>query len=181
MLLKLSKSLIALSGFLAVSACSSVLPAGFTITDVFTPQNQPTSQASVSPPTQLMSRFTSAEKNCLMRAMYFESNRSSSSGMLGVGTVVMNRVDSPKFDNDICAVVGAPRQFAPGVLSREMEEERPVELASATADRILAGERHPGVRTAKFFHTAGLTFPYTNMHYVLETGGLAFYIKRSRS
>lgn len=180
MLLKLSKSIASLYALLLLTACSSVLPAGFTITDVFTPQNRPAPNATVTPATQSLNRFTSAEKNCLMRAMYFESNRSSSSGMLGVGTVVMNRVDSPKFDNDICTVVGAPRQFAPGVLSREMREERPVELASATADRILAGERHPGVRTAKFFHTAGLTFPYTNMHYVLETGGLAFYIKQQR-
>ena len=87
---------------------------------------------------------------------------------------------SPRFDNSICAVVGAPRQFAPGVLSRPMTEEKPVQLASAVADRLLRGERHAGVRSAKFFHQAGLTFPYTNMHYVLNAGGNAFYIKTSR-
>jgi len=31
-----------------------------------------------------------------------------------------------------------------------------------------------------FFHTAGLRFPYKNMHYVLQAGGNAFYEKRSR-
>ncbi|HHB82670.1 MAG TPA: cell wall hydrolase [Devosia sp.] len=170
-------------GFAALSAlagCSNVLPEGFTITDAFTPR--PQVQTSTPPPATAGIPVSASPraKECLMRAMYFESNRSSEAGMLAVGTVVMNRVSSPKFDNDICSVVGAPRQFAPGVLSREMTEERPVALASAVADRVLSGERHAGVQTAKFFHTQGLTFPYTNMHYVLNAGGNSFYIKRSR-
>src|SRR5215831_15830353 len=34
----------------------------------------------------------SDERTCLIRAMYFESNRSSRDGLMAVGTVVMNRV-----------------------------------------------------------------------------------------
>ncbi len=117
-------------------------------------------------------------QNCLMRAMYFESIRSSREGLLAVGTVVMNRVESPKFPNTVCGVVGQRRQFAPGVLTRKMRGDQK-ELADL-ADDILAGKRHPGVKRAKFFHQAGLTFPYKNMHYVLEAGGNAFYEKRSR-
>ena len=30
-----------------------------------------------------------------------------------------------------------------------------------------------------FFHTAGYSFPYRNMHYVVVAGGNAFYQKRS--
>ena len=33
----------------------------------------------------------------MTRVMYFESNRSSAEGMLAVGTVVMNRVESASF------------------------------------------------------------------------------------
>lgn len=117
-------------------------------------------------------------RNCLMRAMYFESIRSSKEGLLAVGTVVMNRVESPKFPNTVCGVVGQRRQFAPGVLSRKMRGNQ--EELAELADEILAGKRHPGVKRAKFFHQAGLTFPYKNMHYVLEAGGNAFYEKRSR-
>jgi spore germination cell wall hydrolase CwlJ-like protein len=117
-------------------------------------------------------------RDCLMRAMYFESNRSSREGLLAVGTVVMNRVESPKFPNGVCAVVGQPRQFAPGVLTREIRGDKK-ELAQL-ADAILAGKRHRGVKKAKFFHTAGLSFPYKNMHYVLVAGGNSFYEKRSR-
>ncbi len=118
-----------------------------------------------------------SEKDCLMRAMDFESNRSSSDGMLAVGTVVINRVNDPAYPNSICGVVGQKNQFADGVLSRKMTDSGVV-LASQMADRVLRGERHHGVQTAQHFHTAGLRFPYNNMHYVLEAGGNEFYIKR---
>ena len=117
-------------------------------------------------------------RDCLMRAMYFESNRSSREGLLAVGTVVMNRVASPRFPSTVCGVVGQPGQFAAGVLTRRVRGDR--EELAELADAILAGKRHPGVKKAKFFHQAGLKFPYKNMHYVLVAGGNAFYEKRSR-
>ncbi|GHA11573.1 cell wall hydrolase [Devosia pacifica] len=118
-----------------------------------------------------------SDKECLMRAMYFESNRSSADGMLAVGTVVMNRVDDPRYPNTVCGVVGQPNQFASGVMSRKMTDSG-VLLADQMSGRVLRGERHPGVRGAQHFHTAGLRFPYNNMHYVLEAGGNEFYVKR---
>ena len=106
--------------------------------------------------------------------MYFESNRSSDDGLLAVGTVVMNRLASGAYPHTICGVVGQPGQFASGVLDKPMSgpERARIELI---ADAILAGQRHPGVGRAMFFHTAGLWFPYGNMHYVLVAGGNAFY------
>ena len=115
-------------------------------------------------------------KECLMRAMYFESNRSSADGMLAVGTVVMNRLNDPRYPKSICAVVGQKNQFAQGVLTRKMTDSGAI-LASQMADRVLSGSRHPGVQSAQHFHTAGLRFPYNNMHYVLEAGGNEFYEK----
>ncbi|MFP3435762.1 hypothetical protein SB781_39035, partial [Paraburkholderia sp. SIMBA_061] len=50
----------------------------------------------------------------------------------------------------------------------------------ATADAVLKGQRHPKLKNAMFFHTAGLRFPYNNMHYVLVAGGNSFYEKRNR-
>jgi len=120
-----------------------------------------------------------SEKECMMRAMYFESNRSSAEGMLAVGTVVMNRVNDPRYPKTICGVVGQKNQFAQGVLNRPMTDSGAV-LASQMADAVLGGARHPGVQNAQHFHTAGLRFPYNNMHYVLEAGGNEFYEKRSR-
>jgi len=122
---------------------------------------------------------TTKERECLARAMFFESHRSSREGLVAVGTVVMNRVESGEYPDSICGVVGQKNQFAPGVLSRSMNSKALPDVMAA-ADSVLAGERHPAVRKAKFFHQAGLKFPYKNMHYVLEAGGNAFYEKRSR-
>jgi spore germination cell wall hydrolase CwlJ-like protein len=117
-------------------------------------------------------------RECMARAMYFESNRSSEEGMYAVGTVVMNRLADPAYPKTVCAVVGQKNQFAPGVLHKPMKEKHSVALASRVAGDVLGGARHPGVLSAKHFHTAGLRFPYNNMHYVLEAGGNEFYEKR---
>lgn len=122
-----------------------------------------------------------AERDCLGRAMYFESNRSDGDGLIAVGTVVMNRLENAIFPGGICAVVGQPGQFAPGVLTKPMQDKDLQKVADA-ADAVLAGERHPKVGKAMYFHTAGRHFPYNNMHYVAVAGGNAFYEKRdSRS
>ena len=109
--------------------------------------------------------------------MYFESNRSDRDGLLAVGTVVMNRVQSAPQGSGICSVVGQPRQFAPGVLTKSMEAKDLQRVAEVT-DAVLDGQRHPKVGRAMHFHTAGLRFPYNNMHYVAVAGGNAFYEKR---
>jgi spore germination cell wall hydrolase CwlJ-like protein len=125
-------------------------------------------------------RYTSRDKECLARVMYFESNRSSRDGMVAVGTVVMNRLRSGKHGGAICDVVGEPGQFAPGVMTRKMDS-RGADLANDTAEAVLKGERSPKLKNAMYFHTAGLKFPYKNMHYVLVAGGNSFYEKRTRN
>ena len=117
---------------------------------------------------------------CMARAMYFESIRTSDEGMLAVGTVVMNRVESDEFPRTVCGVVGQKNQFAPGVLSRAMTEDKSRARAERVARTVLNGKRHSGVQHAKYFHTAGRTYRYTNMHYVLVAGGNAFYTRDPR-
>ncbi|WP_442839778.1 cell wall hydrolase [Mesorhizobium sp. PUT5] len=112
--------------------------------------------------------------------MFFESNRSSRDGLVGVGTVVMNRLKSGNHGDTICEVVGEPGQFAPGVLTRKMNS-RALPDVEAAAQAVLDGERHPRMKDAMFFHTAGLKFRYDNMHYVAVAGGNAFYEKRGRN
>jgi hypothetical protein len=121
--------------------------------------------------------YTSKDRECLERAMFFESARSSRDGLVAVGTVVMNRLVSEKYPETICGVVGQKNQFAPGVMSRAMNSKAMPDVKEA-ADSVLKGERHPKLKNAMFFHTAGLKFPYKNMHYVLVAGGNSFYEKR---
>ncbi|RDD66175.1 cell wall hydrolase [Thalassococcus profundi] len=115
--------------------------------------------------------------DCMARAMYFESNWSSRDGMIAVGSVVMNRVESSEFPGSVCGVVEQKGQFAPGVMSRKLQGPA-VPLVKEAAASVLRGERHPLVGDAQFFHSAGYSAPYNNMHYVLATGGNAFYEKR---
>lgn len=122
-------------------------------------------------------RASATDINCMARAMYFESNRSSRDGMVAVGSVVMNRVESDAFPDDICAVVGQRNQFAPGVMSKSMRGQAQ-DLATTLAASVLAGERHPDVGVAKFFHAAWYQAHYNNMQYVVTAGGNAFYEKR---
>jgi len=116
-----------------------------------------------------------SERECMARAMYFESIRSSDEGMLAVGTVVMNRVESGQYPQTVCGVVGQANQFAPGVLTREMPQGTSRDRAMRVAGSVLSGQRHRQVGGAEFFHTAGRTYSYSNMHYVLVAGGNAFY------
>lgn len=123
-------------------------------------------------------RHSLSERECLARAMYFESNRSSEDGMTAVGTVVMNRLQSGRYPKTVCGVVGQHNQFADGALSKPVSG-RSWALALARADAVLAGERHAKVGAAMHFHTAGYTFPYRNMAYVVAAGGNVFYEKRT--
>jgi len=118
------------------------------------------------------------DRDCLARVMYFESIRSSDEGMLAVGTVVMNRVESDKYPNNVCGVVGQANQFAAGALTRSMPAGASRDRAYRIADQVLAGKRHRGVGKAMFFHTAGRTYSYSNMHYVAVAGGNAFYERK---
>lgn len=134
---------------------------------------------SIAPNAKVVQAPNRADRECLARAMYFESNRTDEDGMLAVGTVVMNRLDSPKYPGSLCEVVGQKRQFATGVLSRPVRDADR-ERIERVADAILAGERHSGVGQAQHFHTAGRTYPYNNMHYVALAGGNSFYEKSDR-
>ncbi|MBZ9762048.1 cell wall hydrolase [Mesorhizobium sp. CA8] len=132
-------------------------------------------------PSFLSSRsYTMKDKECLQRAMFFESNRSSRDGMIAVGTVVMNRLRSGQHGNTICEVVGERGQFAPGVLTRPMNSRALPDVEEA-ANAVLKGERKAKLKNTMYFHTAGLRFPYKNMHYTMVAGGNAFYEKRGRN
>lgn len=130
-------------------------------------------------PAKQVYHYSAKDRECLKRAMYFESKRTSRNGFMAVGTVVMNRLTSGAYPDTICGVVAQKNQFAPGVMTRTMDEATAPDLDGAS-EAILKGERHAAVKEAMFFHTDGLSFPYKNMSYVTVAGGNAFYEKRGR-
>ena len=164
-------------------AClSGLLFVGLAATGCTTTQNTtPAARNSTKPirSAKVTYNYTAKDRDCLKRAMYFESEHSDHDGYMAVGTVVMNRLTSGAYPNTICGIVSQEKQFAPGVMTREVRVEAQQDLELA-ATAILRGERHPSVKDAMFFHTQGLRFPYDNMHYVAIAGGNAFYEKRGR-
>ncbi|MER9128714.1 cell wall hydrolase [Mesorhizobium sp. M0768] len=156
---------------LFLAACSQTASHGMSsLTDAITPSFLSSRSYNSTP----------KEKECLERAMFFESNRSSRDGMIAVGTVVMNRLRSGNHGNTICQVVGERGQFAPGVMTRPMNSKAMPDVEEA-AEAVLKGERKAKLKNTMFFHTAGLRFPYKNMHYTMVAGGNAFYEKRGRN
>lgn len=158
---------------LFLAACSQTTSHGMSVaslTDAITPSFLSSRAYSHTP----------KDKECLERAMFFESNRSSRDGMIAVGTVVMNRLRSGNHGSTICQVVGERGQFAPGVMTRPMNSRAMPDVEEA-ADAVLKGERKAKLKNTMFFHTAGLRFPYKNMHYTMVAGGNAFYEKRGRN
>lgn len=164
-------------------AClSGVLLVGLAATGCTTTQTATSTSRNTTKPirgAKVTYNYTTKDKDCLERAMYFESERSDPSGYMAVGSVVMNRLTSGAYPPTICGVVSQEKQFAPGVMTREVKDQAKPDLEVA-ASAILRGDRHPQVKDAMFFHTEGLRFPYDNMHYVAYAGGNAFYEKRGR-
>lgn len=135
--------------------------------------------ASIGQP-KIVAAPTVRDKDCLTRGMYFEANRSDDDGLLAVGTVIMNRLNAHGQPDSICGVVGAPRQFAHGVLTKPMSDGEKARV-ERVAVALLAGKRHQGVRNAQHFHVAGRSYRYPNMHYVAATGGNRFYEKTDKA
>lgn len=84
---------------------------------------------------------------------------SSYDGMLAVGTVIMNRIASPKFPNTLKGVVYQKGQFTPassGKLARVLAKG-PNSSAYAAAKEVLGGKRHSKVKNCLYFNSASWT------------------------
>ena len=110
----------------------------------------------------------------LSRIISAESGNQSLDGKLAVGTVIMNRVESPLFPNTIYDVIFAPNQFSPasnGSINREPNAESVV-----AAKLILEGVRVGG--TSLYFVNPSTTpnsWAERNRTYVTTIGAHAFF------
>ncbi|MBD2745866.1 cell wall hydrolase [Microvirga sp. BT688] len=162
---------------LALGAChSSILKQIGVVEPVALPAPTAPAPKVALPTPKKVAHQDPREHECLARAMYFESNRNSTDGMIAVGTVVMNRVASPKYPSTICEVVGQRHQFADGVLTRDTPEPG-FARAQAAATQVMNGARHESVAGSLYFHTAGFRIPYKDARYLVVAGGNAFYTR----
>ncbi len=49
---------------------------------------------------------------CLALNIYFEARSESFASQVAVAQVTLNRIESKKYPNDVCAVVKQPKQFS---------------------------------------------------------------------
>lgn len=110
----------------------------------------------------------------LSRIISAESGNQSLDGKLAVGTVIMNRVESPLFPNTIYDVIFAPNQFSPasnGSINREPNAESVV-----AAKLILEGVRVGG--SSLYFVNPSVSpnsWAQRNRTYVTTIGAHAFF------
>ena len=58
-----------------------------------------------------------ADQACLATTVYLEARNQSELGQRAVAEVALRRLDTGRWGDNLCAVVNAPRQFAPTLVS----------------------------------------------------------------
>ncbi len=108
----------------------------------------------------------------LSRIIYAESGTQSMKGKLAVGNVVMNRVKSSMFPNNIKDVLFQKNQFSPAMSGSIYRE--PGENSVIAAKMVLDGA--VVVKNALFFNREGMnTYASRNRTYVTTIGDHSFY------
>ena len=104
---------------------------------------------------------------CLAAMIFFEARGESLEGQMAVGEVAINRMESPRWPNDICAVVMQKKQFSYTHDGLSDNPERHInnsidaqafEVAKIIAKELLTGKGRIGL-TSTHFHTVEVA-PY---------------------
>ena len=95
---------------------------------------------------------------CLAVAVYMEARGEPLAGQYAVAEVVMNRVESKRFPNDVCSVVSQKHQFS----------------------FLWDGKQFPGIRNKKAWERAETVARYTLRHKPQYTGACHYTRKNIR-
>jgi len=109
----------------------------------------------------LSPRTGGADWRCLAEALYFEARGESVKGQFAVAEVILNRVDSPEFPDDVCAVVnqgtGAKYQcqftYTCDGHKEVVSEPEAFELVGKVAHLMVQGAPRPLTKGATHYHT----------------------------
>lgn len=103
--------------------------------------------------------------DCLSHNIYYEASNQSLAGKIAVGQVTINRVNSPKFGNDICKTVFAKNQFSwtsdkPKALIR-INKEVYNDSREVAKKVLFEGERVNCVGNSTYYHTKAVNPPWS--------------------
>ncbi len=90
-----------------------------------------------------------ADQACLATTVYLEARNQSELGQRAVAEVALRRLDDGRWGDNMCAVVTAPRQFAPTLVAPdyELRNDKAWKQAVAVALRAEKDWRHPSSHT----------------------------------
>lgn len=115
---------------------------------------------------------------CIATAVYFEARGETIQGQRAVASVIVNRVASPDFPNDACAVVKQKHQFSfySDGLSDKPRDAVAYAIANTVAQEALRGDI--SLHGATFYHATYVT-PYWSSKFtpVAHIGNHIFYVK----
>ncbi len=114
-------------------------------------------------PSPTAEQVNSRAKNCLGLAMYWEARGEGDRGMLAVGSVVLNRVESQHFPNTVSDMVyeggeTPPCQFSWWCDGKNDHPRNRMQWQSAlnVADELLSNQLHDPTKGALFFHSTSV-------------------------
>ncbi|WP_404400648.1 cell wall hydrolase [Pelagibacterium halotolerans] len=145
-------------------------------------------------PTEERKAQVSAERHCLAQAVYHESRGEPEEGQWAVASVILNRVESPRYPDTVCGVVfqnaelrnrcqfsfacdGRPDDGGHGnIIDRESWVKSHV-IALAAYDQFLEGKTPAeGLATALYFHTTSVSPSWASAYaQVAAIGNHIFY------
>jgi spore germination cell wall hydrolase CwlJ-like protein len=121
------------------------------------------------------SGYSEADLLCLAKIIHHESANQREDVQLAVAAVVLNRVESPRFPNTICAVALQPKQFFNVHSYRPYNDPR-WQTSQRLAREAVAGKGRENAPGALFFRTAGYQSSFfRGRPHIARLGGLDFH------
>lgn len=122
------------------------------------------SLGTASPARPGLQAAKASEIDCLARNIYHEARGEGLSGQIAVAQVTVNRVRNPKFQNTVCAVVYAHRQFSWTLdKTKRVRDTKAWAASVAVAKAVLTQSIQLPDFTATHFHTKQVK-PYWAKH-----------------
>ena len=119
--------------------------------------------------------YSAEDMMCLAKIIHHESANQRENVQLAVASVVLNRVESPRFPSTICAVAMQPKQFF-NVYAYDPSGDPRWATSQRLAREAVNGKGRNNAPGAFFFRTAGYQSSFFRSRpYVGRLGGLDFH------
>ena len=129
-------------------------------------------------------KHTPADRECLIKNIYYEAGVEDIKGKYAVAHVTVNRMKTGRWGDNLCKVVYAPKQFS-WTLKKKLHKPDPTVWAEsrAVAINVLNGARVKGLEQSLFYHADYIRPPkWADMtQFVVQIGQHIFYNKAKTS